>query len=131
MVSSNLETLLAQMKPDMRGTETFSHFRTSSMQMMVKGKAVPLQTMEAQEGEELYSSCSFMTSTLKGMSGQSHGPTALYPPGKGPPAHIGQESGWALEPVWTQTLKEKSSCLCRGSNLDRPVIQSVVRHYTV
>jgi hypothetical protein len=27
-------------------------------------------------------------------------------------------------------LEEKSSCLCRGSNLDRPVVQSVARHYT-
>jgi hypothetical protein len=26
--------------------------------------------------------------------------------------------------------KGKISCLCRGSNLDRPVVQSVARHYT-
>jgi hypothetical protein len=32
--------------------------------------------------------------------------------------------------VWTQRLEEKLSCLCRGSNLDRPVVQSVARHYT-
>jgi hypothetical protein len=24
----------------------------------------------------------------------------------------------------------KISCLCRGSNLDRPVVQSLARHYT-
>jgi hypothetical protein len=31
--------------------------------------------------------------------------------------------------VWTQRLEEKSSYLCRGSNLVRPVVQSVARHY--
>jgi hypothetical protein len=29
-----------------------------------------------------------------------------------------------------QRLEEKSFRLCRGSNLDRPVVQSIVRHYT-
>jgi hypothetical protein len=28
------------------------------------------------------------------------------------------------------SLEEKSSCLCRDSNLDRPVVQSVATHYT-
>jgi hypothetical protein len=52
------------------------------------------------------------------------------PPGKGPLVPIEQEARWAAELVWTQRLKKKSSCLCQGSNLDCPVIQSVVRHYT-
>jgi len=52
------------------------------------------------------------------------------PPGKAPPAPIVQDGGWAPEPVWTHTLQEKSFCLCRGSNIDHPVVQSVVRHYT-
>jgi hypothetical protein len=43
-----------------------------------------------------------------GVSGQRHAPTALLPPGKGPPVHIIQEAGWAPEPVWTQRLEEKS-----------------------
>jgi hypothetical protein len=60
-----------------------------------------------------------------GVSGQCHAPA-----GKGRLVPIGQEAGWAPEPVWTQRLEEKSSCLCRGSNLARPVIQSVVRYYT-
>jgi hypothetical protein len=34
------------------------------------------------------------------------------------PVPIVQEAGWAPEPVWTQRLEEKSSRLCRGSNLD-------------
>jgi hypothetical protein len=31
---------------------------------------------------------------------------------------------------WSQRLEEKFSCPCRGSNLNGPVIQSVVRQYT-
>jgi hypothetical protein len=42
-----------------------------------------------------------------GVSGQHHAPAALLPPGKGPPVPIGQEAGWAPEPVWTQRLEEK------------------------
>jgi hypothetical protein len=65
-----------------------------------------------------------------GVSGQHHAPAALLPPGKGPPVPIVQEAGWALEPVWTQRLKEKSFAPRRESNLNRPVVQPVVRHYT-
>jgi hypothetical protein len=43
------------------------------------------------------------------VSGQRHAPAALLPPGKGPPVPIGQEAGWAPEPVWTQRLEGKSS----------------------
>jgi hypothetical protein len=57
-------------------------------------------------------------------------PGRALSPGKGPPVPIVQKAGWASEPVWTQRLEEKSSCLCRGSNLDRPFVQSVARHYT-
>jgi hypothetical protein len=42
-----------------------------------------------------------------------------------PPVPIGQEAGWAPEPVWTQRLEEKFSVGDRT-----PVIQSIVRHYT-
>jgi hypothetical protein len=64
-----------------------------------------------------------------GESGQRHVPAALYPRGKDPPVPIGQEAGWAPEPVWTQRLEEKSFRLCLGSKLDRPVVQPVARHY--
>jgi hypothetical protein len=56
-------------------------------------------------------------------------PGRALPPG-GPPVPIIQEAGWAPEPVCTQRLEEKSFRLCRGSNLDRPVVQPVARHYT-
>jgi len=55
---------------------------------------------------------------------------AFYPPGKGPSVPIGKEAGWTPEPVWIQRLEKKISCLCRGSNPDLPVVQSVARHYT-
>jgi hypothetical protein len=63
------------------------------------------------------------------VSGQRHAPAALQPRVKDPPVPILQEAGWAPEAVWTQRLEEKSFGLCRGSSLDRPVVQSVVRHY--
>jgi hypothetical protein len=62
-----------------------------------------------------------------GVSDQRHVTAALYPPGKGPPVPIGQEDGWAPALMWTQRLEEKSFCLCRGSNPDRPVVQSVTQ----
>jgi hypothetical protein len=50
--------------------------------------------------------------------------------GKGPPVPTVQEAGCAPEPVWTQRLEEKSFHLCQGSNLNRPVVQPIARHYT-
>jgi hypothetical protein len=64
------------------------------------------------------------------VSGQRHVPAPLFSPGeRNPPVPIVQEAGWAPEPVWTQRLEEKSFRLCWGSNLDRPVVQPVARHY--
>jgi hypothetical protein len=85
--------------------------------------------MEAR-GLRIYSSYSFTTSALERVSGQRHAPATIYPRGKEHPVPTGQEAGWAPEPVWTQSLEKKSSCLCYGSKLDRPVVQSVARHYT-
>jgi hypothetical protein len=65
-----------------------------------------------------------------GVSGHRHAPAALLPPGKGPPVPIVQEAGWAPEPVWTQRSEEKFFAPRRASNLDRPVVKPVVRHYT-
>jgi hypothetical protein len=64
--------------------------------------------MEALGGERRYSSYSFTTSALDGVSGQLHAPAALLPPGKGSTVPIVQEAGWAPEPVWIQRLQEKS-----------------------
>jgi hypothetical protein len=60
-----------------------------------------------------------------GVSGQRHAPAALYPR-EWTPGTIGQEAGWASEPVWTQRLEEKSFT----STGDRtPVVLSVFSHY--
>jgi hypothetical protein len=57
-------------------------------------------------------------------------PGHALPPGIGPPVPIVHKAGWAPEPVWTERLEEKSFRLCRGSSLDRQVVQPVARHYT-
>jgi hypothetical protein len=78
-----------------------------------KGKAVPL-LLWRRRGKRRYSSCPFLNSALDGVNGQRYAPAAPLLPGKGPPVLIGQEAGWAPEPVWTQKLEEKSFCLFRG-----------------
>jgi hypothetical protein len=80
--------------------------------------------MEELGGRGGIASTHFTTSALDG------GEWSASRPGRAlPPAPIVQEAGWAPEPVWTQRLQEKLFRLCRRSNLDRPVVQSVVRHY--
>jgi hypothetical protein len=76
------------------------------------------------------SSYSFLTSALDGGEWSASSPGHALASRKGPPVRTVQESGWATESIWTQGLEEKSFCLCRGSNPDRPVVQSIVRHYT-
>jgi hypothetical protein len=63
------------------------------------------------------------------VSGQRHAPAALYRRER-IPVPIVQETGWATELVWTQKLEEKSFASAGESNLDRPVVQPVARHYT-
>jgi hypothetical protein len=84
--------------------------------------------MEAQ-GERMYSFHSFTTSALDGLSGQRQAPAVLYPQGKAHGTHwIG---GWVGPRAGLDTeVRRKISCPCRGSNLDRPVVQSVATHYT-
>jgi hypothetical protein len=63
-------------------------------------------------GERMYSSYPFMTSALDGGEWSASRPVRALPPEKGLPVPIVQEVGWAPEPVWTQRLEDKSSCLC-------------------
>jgi hypothetical protein len=61
------------------------------------------------------------------VSDHHHAPAALYSRGKDPRLPIGQQAGWAPEPVWTQRLEEKYF----ASIGDRtPVVHSVTNHYT-
>jgi hypothetical protein len=82
------------------------------------------------QGDRRYSSHSLLTSALDGGEWSASRPGRALPPGKGPPVPTGQEAGWASEPVWTQRQEEKSSRLCRGSNLNHPVVQPVTSNYT-
>jgi hypothetical protein len=101
----------------------------ASIRIVKKAKAVPLDAMKAL-GVRRYSPYSFSTAALDEgeLSGSRPGSALL--PGKGPPIPIVQEAEWAPEPVWIQRLQEKFFRLCRGLNLDSPVVQSVARHYT-
>jgi hypothetical protein len=105
------------------------HIAVLTFKMFVKVRQSHSILMEAQ-GERVYSSYSFTISALDVSERSVSCPGRVLPPGKGSPVPIEQEAGWALEPVWTQRLEKKSSCLCRGSNLERRVVQSVVIHYT-
>jgi hypothetical protein len=81
--------------------------------------------MKALVEERRYSSYSFSTLALGGGEWSVSRPSHTLAPGKGPQVPIVQGTGWAPEPVWTQRLEEKFSCLCRGLNLDRLVVQPV------
>jgi hypothetical protein len=89
--------------------------------------AVLLHAMKAHGGERRYNSYSYLTSTLDGGEWSASCPGCTLPLGKKPPVPIGQEAGWAPEPVWTQRLEEKSSASVGHRTL---VVQSIVSHYT-
>jgi hypothetical protein len=73
-------------------------------------------------GERRYSTFSYLASALDWGEWSASRPGCALPPGeRTPPVPIGQDAGWAPEPVWTQRLEEKSS----ASVGDRtPVVQS-------
>jgi hypothetical protein len=71
-----------------------------------------------------YSSYSFLTSAVDGADWSASSPGRALYPWKGHPVPIVQEAGWAPEPIWTQRYS-----LCRESNPDRPVVNSIARHY--
>jgi hypothetical protein len=59
-----------------------------------------------------------------GVSGQRHAPAELYPRERTPGIHwVGPRAG--LDAGARRKIRP-----CRGSNLDRPIVQPVVRHYT-
>jgi hypothetical protein len=62
------------------------------------------------------------------VSGQRYAVAAIYSRGKDPRYPLYRGLG-GLQLVWTQA-RGKIICLCRGPNLDRPVVQSLARHYT-
>jgi hypothetical protein len=80
--------------------------------------------------ERMYSSYLFHDLGTKWGEWSESRPGHALPLGKVPTVPTEQEAGWAPESVRTQRLEEKYVCLFRGSNADRPVVQSVARHYT-
>jgi hypothetical protein len=89
----------------------------------------PATRHEGAWGKRRYSSYSFSTSALDGVSGQRHAPVALYLRGKNPGTHW--TGGWVGPRAGLDTeATGKILCLRRESNPDRPVFQPVVRHYT-
>jgi hypothetical protein len=64
-----------------------------------------------------------------GVSGQRHTSVALCP-GEGTPGTHSTGVWVGLRAGLDTEVRGKILCPCRGSNLDRPVVQSVVRHYT-
>jgi hypothetical protein len=58
-------------------------------------------------GERRYNSYSFITSAQKRGEWSASHPGHALPSGKGPPVPIGQEAGWAPEPVWMQRIEER------------------------
>jgi hypothetical protein len=86
--------------------------------------AVTLQAMEAHGGR--YNSYSYLTSALDGGEWSASRPGRALPPGKGPLVPIGQEAGWAPEPVLTQRLEDKSFASVGGRT---PIVQSVVLYW--
>jgi hypothetical protein len=75
--------------------------------MYIKVKQSRYTPWRRLRGEE-YRSYSFTTSALDGGEWLASRPGRALPLGKGPPVSIGQEAGWAPEPVWTQRTEEKS-----------------------
>jgi hypothetical protein len=60
------------------------------------------------------------------VSGQLHAPDTL-PPRKEPLLPIGQEAGWAQEPVWMRWWREKFPA---PAGARTPTIQPVAQRYT-
>jgi hypothetical protein len=64
-----------------------------------------------------------------GVSGQRQTPAALCPGERITGTHC--TGGWVgLRAGLDTEVRGKILCPCQGSNPDRPVVQSVVRHYT-
>jgi hypothetical protein len=89
--------------------------------MLKKAKAVPLHATKAL-GERKYSSYSFSTSVVDGMSGQRHASAPLYPQGK--------DSRYPFERGLDIEAGGKILYPCRGSKVDHPVVHTAAKHCT-
>jgi hypothetical protein len=97
---------------------------------MVSLKSSPATRHGGAWGERIYNSYSFTTSALDGGEWSASRPGRAFIPGERTPG-IHWTGGWVgpRDGLYKED-REKILCPCRGSNLDRPVVQPVVRHYT-
>jgi hypothetical protein len=65
-----------------------------------------------------------------GVSGQGHAPVAFYARGKDRRYTLYRRLGGSQSRSGHRVYRKKFFHLCRESNLDRSVVQSVARHYT-
>jgi hypothetical protein len=93
-----------------------------------KAKAVPLQSWR-RLGERRCNSYSFLSWALDGGEWSASHPGRALPRGKDHRYPLYRRLG-GPQSRSGHMLLEKSFCLCRGSNLDLPVVQYVLRHYT-
>jgi hypothetical protein len=95
-----------------------------------KGNNSPTTYQWGRKEERMYSSYSFRTSALDGGWVVSVMLWPRFNPGERTAGILWTE-GWVVPRASLDTEdRGKISCLCWGSNLDRPVVQSVARHYT-
>jgi hypothetical protein len=87
----------------------------------------PYNTFTEAQGERMYSSYSFTTSALDRGEWSASRPRRAIAPWKDPRYPLYRR---LCGPQSRSGHRGKISCLCRGSNVDRPVVQSVARHYT-
>jgi hypothetical protein len=81
--------------------------------------------------ERRYSSYSFLTLALDGVEWSASPPGRALSRGNARPLGTHCTGGWVgLRAGLDTEVRGKILCPCRGSNPDRPVVQSVVRHCT-
>jgi hypothetical protein len=91
----------------------------------------PTTSHQGAWGERRYSSYSFTTSALDDGEWSASRPGRALPQRKDPPG-THWTGGWVgvSAGLDTQAREEQSFRLCRRSNLDRSVVQPIVRQYT-
>jgi hypothetical protein len=92
----------------------------------LQSNAVPLRHAGS-KGERIYSSHSFLTSTLDGVSCQCHFPAVLYPRGKDPLYPLDRSLGGPRSWCGHTGYRKKSFASAGDQTL---VVHSVISHYT-
>jgi hypothetical protein len=114
------------LRQEEKGTE---YMKRQKLTKQVKGKAVPLHAIEAHGGRGGIAPTHTMLGTRWGWV-VSVAPLPRFTPGERTSGTHWIE-GWVSPRAGLDAgARRKILCPCRGSNLDRPIVQPVVRHYT-